>query len=100
MVNEMEFKEETPELLSNQIDFKEDVKEEDGELFRKISSWHKEAEQFRTQYDQRWAKNLKLSKGILNEDEATKSRVRNRSKIFFRKTWATVWRITASLYSA
>ena len=112
MVNEMgyEVKQETPELLSNQIDYdtshKTDDKEidnnyqEDSELFRKISSWHKEAELFRNQYDQRWAKNLKLSKGILNEDEATKSRVRNRSKIFFRKTWATVWRITASLYSA
>lgn len=73
---------------------------ENEELVQQICKWHAEAAQLRMQYDQRWAKNLKLVKGIFDEEETSKSRVRNRSKLFFRKTWATVWRITASLYTA
>jgi hypothetical protein len=50
-------------------------------------------------YRERWQKNIKLVKGI-NEEGAARSRVRKRSKLFFRKTWATGWRLLASFYAA
>ena len=63
-----------------------------------IKSWIQESTEIRSSYDSRWAKNLRLMKGIFSEKERTDSIVRKRSKIFFRKIWASVWRITASLY--
>ena len=63
-----------------------------------IQGWIQESTEIRASYDSRWAKNLRLMKGIFSEKERTDSVVRKRSKIFFRKIWASVWRITASLY--
>ena len=82
---------------------KNDAKEEkssDQILLDRIGEWKGRAENDRSSYDSRWAKNLKLIKGIWPEDEVTRSKVRNRSKIFFRKIWATNWRLLASLYNA
>ena len=58
-----------------------------------------EADRLRTDYDNRWARNLKLMKGLPVEDTNTKSRVRNRSKLYFRKIWATMWRMVSAFYS-
>lgn len=58
----------------------------------------KEAEQALTAYHQRWAKNIRLVKGVFGEDETTRSKVRGRSKLFFRKTWSNNMRLLASFY--
>lgn len=72
----------------------------DEELIQKICGWQKTSEELRSQYDQRWSKNIRLLKGIWDDDEQTKSKARNRSKLFFRKIWASKWRLLASLHSA
>lgn len=59
-----------------------------------------ESESLLTSYHQRWAKNIRLVKGVFSEDETTKSKVRGRSKLFFRKTWSNNIRILASFYQA
>jgi hypothetical protein len=72
----------------------------DQDLLDKINSMKSSSEDQISQYHDRWAKNIKLLKGIFPEDEATRSKVRKRSKIFFRKIWASRWRILSSLYNA
>lgn len=62
-----------------------------------IQAWIKESTELRASYDTRWAKNLRLMKGIFSDKERSDSVVRKRSKIFFRKIWASVWRVTATL---
>ena len=73
---------------------------EDMEGINKLQGWKSESENNRSQYEDRWVKNMRLSKGIFNDTELQRSAVRKRSKIFFRKTWATVWRILASFHAA
>src|SRR3990172_6231878 len=73
---------------------------EPNELVRKISGYKSQSEDLRSTYDQRWAKNLQIFKGIFGDDEITKSRIRGRSKIYFRKVWATSWRLVASFHNA
>lgn len=65
---------------------------------QKIKAWQSESEDLRRRYDQRWSKNLNLVKGIFSSEEENRSKVRGRSKLFFRKIWATVWRLTAAVY--
>lgn len=74
--------------------------EEQDSTLAKLSKWKMESEDLRRKYDYRWAKNLKLVKGVFREPEQGKSKVRDRDKIFFRKIWSTIWRLTASMYSA
>jgi hypothetical protein len=66
----------------------------------KLSKWKMESEDLRRKYDYRWSRNLKLIKGVFREQEQAKSKVRDREKIFFRKIWSTIWRLTASMYYA
>jgi hypothetical protein len=66
----------------------------------KFIRWHSNSSTLRTSYDNRWSKNIKLLKGIWPENEENRSIVRGRSKLFFRKIWATRWRLNASAYSA
>lgn len=66
---------------------------------KKIRAWYSESDNTMTQYWNRWAKNTDLIKGRFPEDERTKSKVRNRSKLFFRKIWAAKWRFKAAMYS-
>jgi hypothetical protein len=72
---------------------------EDQELLSKISQWQKESQELRSSYDTRWAKNLKLMKGQFSDEELNRSKVRKRSKIFFRKTFATIWRLMAAFFT-
>jgi len=65
----------------------------------KVLKWKTDSENLRSLYDDRWAANTKLLNGIFTEEEAAKSRTRGRSKIFFRKIWATTWRLIASFYT-
>lgn len=60
----------------------------------------KESEDQLTTYHMRWAKNIRLVKGIFSEDEQARSKVRGRSKLFFRKTWSNNIRILAAFYQA
>lgn len=76
---------------------REKPKEKELEL---LSSFKEESEQMKSSYEGRWARNLRLSYGIPLESESTTSRVRGRSKTYFRKIWATKKRLVASLYSA
>lgn len=69
-------------------------------VLSRITGWHSESETLRSQYDNRWRRNLDLYRGIFSEEEIARSKVRNRSKIFFRKIWATSWRLVASFYNA
>ncbi|MCR4286871.1 MAG: hypothetical protein NUW09_02530 [Deltaproteobacteria bacterium] len=70
------------------------------EILTRIAGWKSRSETMRSQYDQRWAKNQKLFKGIFGEEETTKSAVRGRSKIYYRKIWASSWRLVSSFYGA
>lgn len=73
------------------------------EFDKKLTSLRRqkeESENLRKVYDNRWSRNLKLYKGIFREQETSFSKVRQREKIFFRKIWATVWRLVASMYYA
>lgn len=69
-------------------------------LLNRMQAWKSESANFRAQYDQIWVQNLKIYRGIFDDSEVTKSRMRGRSKIYYRKVWATVWRLTASFYNA
>ncbi len=60
----------------------------------------KESEDQLSAYQDRWAKNIRLVKGVFSEEEVTRSKVRGRSKLFFRKTWSNNIRILASFYQA
>lgn len=70
------------------------------ELLQRIQGWYGKSKKDRERYEARWAKNTRLLKGVWEEGEKTKSAVRNRSKIFFRKIWATQTRLLASFYNA
>jgi hypothetical protein len=65
-----------------------------------LAAWQQESARQRRVYEQRWAKNLRLVRGQWEEADASQSRVRNRSKLFFRKIWAQGWRLLASVYAA
>src|SRR3990172_5165887 len=73
---------------------------EKDELLAQICRWKNDSSDLRSSYDYRVAKNLKLVRGIFGENENTASKVRNRSKLYFRKIWATNWRFIAALYNA
>src|SRR5574343_1868853 len=79
---------------------KESISIENKEMLEKLKRWKSESETLRSAYDQRGAKNIRLIKGI-HSDESNRgdSVVRKRSKIFYRKIWATVWRLVASFYT-
>ena len=66
----------------------------------KLSRWQAEAKNLTQTYVSRWAKNEKLVKGIFQDNIDTKSKVRDVKKIFFRKIWATLWRLLSSFYNA
>jgi len=69
-------------------------------ILSKVLRLKSESENNRSQHDARWQKNIKLNKGIPLQDKSTVSKVTNKSKIYFRKIWATVWRLAASFYAA
>lgn len=62
--------------------------------------WYQESKDLRTERDRRWAKNIELIRGIWPAEELNRSKVRRRSKIFFRKIWASNWRILAAMHDA
>lgn len=65
-----------------------------------IGRWKSESEtQMRLQH-LRWAKNTRLVKGIFEAEEESRSKIRNRSKIYWRKIWASNQRLLASMYQA
>lgn len=66
----------------------------------KLSRWQAESKNLTTSYITRWAKNDKLWKGIFQSDVDNRSKVRGVEKTFFRKIWATGWRLLASFYNA
>ena len=59
--------------------------ENDVEDISKLQGWKTESENDRSQYEERWVRNMDLSKGNFSEDELNRSKVRKRSKLFFRK---------------
>lgn len=65
-----------------------------------FDKWHSESKELRRQNDIRWAQNIKLLRGIFPDDELARSKVRKRSKIFFRKIWASNWRLLAAMNDA
>lgn len=80
-----------------------DKKEPRGDFAEDLALLKKnkdQSEKDRQSYEARWAKNLRLVKGIWGEDEKTRSQVRGRSKIFFRKGWSNNVRLLASFYNA
>lgn len=73
---------------------------EKDELLSRITNWKLRSEEMRRSHDDRWADNHKLFRGIFKEEETTRSQVRNRSKLYYRKIWATNWRLAAAFNSA
>ena len=76
------------------------LKDPAKDILGQFSTWAKESEDARSVKEGRWVKNIRLLKGIWSADEMTKSKVRGRSKLYFRKIWATMWRLLASMYQA
>lgn len=72
----------------------------DGDIISKFDCWYNESQELRRNADSRWAKNIKLIRGIWPDDELSRSKVRKRSKIFFRKIWASNWRLLAAVNDA
>lgn len=72
----------------------------DEDLLHFINGAKQESEQAVSRYHERWASNMNLINGVFPDTERRMSRVRNRSKLFFRKIWATCWRLVASFYNA
>lgn len=72
----------------------------DRAFLDKAQKWYILSKDMRSRYDDRWTSNMKLIKGQFKDDEAERSKVRKRSKLFFRKIWATGWRLVASFYNA
>ena len=70
------------------------------ELLTKLGGWQIESQQNRTRHEHRWAKNIHLITGVFTDEKQSESRVRKRSNLFFRKIWATNWRLLASFYRA
>ncbi|MBQ09758.1 MAG: hypothetical protein CMD96_08210 [Gammaproteobacteria bacterium] len=60
--------------------------------------WKHEAQELRREYDDQWSKNIRNIRGVFDAGEVSKSKVRGRSKLFYRKIWAISWRILASFY--
>lgn len=60
------------------------------------------SENLRKSHEQRWVRSTKVCKGIFQDQDAesTVSKVRNRNKIYFRKVWASLWRLVAAMYQA
>jgi hypothetical protein len=73
--------------------------EEHKNFLDKVGKWHQWSDSVLSTYRTRWTKNIKLVKGIDDEGPA-RSKIRKRSRLFFRKTWATGWRLLASFYAA
>lgn len=65
-----------------------------------LSAMKSDSSNGRKSYENRWSRNIKISRGIPLEDKSTRSEVRNRSKIYFRKVWSIVWRLVAAFYNA
>ncbi len=77
-----------------------DNSDKDQGLLDQITKYKSNSEQLISSYQDQWSRNHKLVKGLYPDDEITRSKVRKRSKIFFRKIWATRWRLLASFYNA
>lgn len=70
------------------------------ERLTKLGGWQTESQQNRTRHEHRWAKNIHLITGVFTDERQAESKVRKRSNLFFRKIWATNWRLLASFYQA
>ncbi len=91
------------QLDLSKIEGKPTLKQASGAYTEEVQKWDKwfeESKELRRQNDARWAKNIKLLRGIWPDDEIARSKVRKRSKIFFRKIWASNWRILAAMHDA
>ena len=76
-------------------------KDKDQDHLDMIGGFKSESENARSSYEARWTKNTRLVKGVWDDGESTRSRVRkHRSKIYFRKIWATGQRMVAAFYGA
>jgi len=76
------------------------LSQEDSDFLKKVDKWRSKSDSMLASYRARWTKNLKLKFGIFSEDTNTRSKVRKVDKIFFRKIWATEWRLLAAFYNA
>lgn len=67
---------------------------------KEIGRLYNQSKQKRSTHEARWARNLKLLKGIPVEDKTTFSEIRKRNKIFYRKIWSISWRLVSALYGS
>jgi len=75
-------------------------KTENAELLQFFGNIHAESEQNLSEYKARWADSTRLLKGVFPDKEVTESKVRKRTKIFFRKAFAAKWRMMSSFFQA
>jgi hypothetical protein len=74
--------------------------EEKDPVLDRLNAWKEESKNIRASKDARNAYNLKLFKGLWRDEDNPKSKIRGKNKTFFRKIWATIWRLTATMYQA
>lgn len=67
---------------------------------KKFKAFYDESKALAEVIEHRMARSLKIEKGVPVETEKMIDPVTGRNKIFFRKSWATKWRILADLYRA
>lgn len=58
-----------------------------------------DSETKRSQHEAKWARAIKICKGIFLDGETT-SKVRNVKKIYYRKIWSSIWRLVATMYQS
>lgn len=70
----------------------------DKDFLAQVKKWQSQGEEGMKLKWSKWQDSIKQVKGEFPLDEQSRSKVRNRSKIFWRKTWAIIWRILATMY--
>lgn len=86
-----------PRLVLDQDDY---IKK-DPDLIEKLRAYRTESTGYREQVlEPKWSKSLRLLKGIPIEEESSRSKVRGKHKIYFRKVWSSAIRLLASFHQA
>jgi hypothetical protein len=89
------------DMMDEEAKAKEKKKRLDPDgLLDQLCSYWSESKKERETYEYRWAKNILLIKGQFSANEMSRSKVRQRSKLFFRKIWSNNIRLLAAFHGA
>lgn len=98
MIEDNEIKEQFKEPIEDDKQLALEQAERDKEFLTQVRRWKQDGEDGIKIRWSKWQENIKQVKGEFPLEESARSKVRGRSKLFWRKTWATVWRLLATMY--